>query len=173
MNTSAISSQPQKREFTAQLAWTAFILLFFIIQAILWTVAISATSQDSSHAVVSGYDQQALHWDEVKRRRSASNKLGWKATASFGGSTDVADIRVVSVQILNAQDQAVSDAQVEVKVFHRGHAADVHVMKFTCQGDGVYQSKMPVCHDGWWVFDGTAKVDDAEYLIDTTIQFKR
>lgn len=173
MSTSTISRPTKKRELTAQLAWTAFILLFFIVQAILWTVAISVTSQDASHAVVNDYDQQALRWDDVKQRRAASEALGWHATASFGDSADVRNNREVSIQIVDDQNQPVQNAKVDVRVFHRGHAANVQTITLDHVSDGCYQTSMPVRHDGWWVFDGVAQVDDKEFLINTSIQIQR
>jgi nitrogen fixation protein FixH len=174
MSTSTINTSPtKKRELTAQLAWTAFILLFFVVQAILWTVAISVTSQDASHAVVTDYDQQALHWDAVKQRRTASQALGWSATASFGDTADVRGIREVTIKLIDDQNKPIKHAEVDVRVFHRGHAANVQTLKLTHVADGCYRAKIPVRHDGWWVFDGVAKVGDKEYLISTSIQIKR
>ena len=69
----------EQKEKTAQFVWTGFILLFFVIQAIVWTVAISITTRDPSHAVVAGYDEKALNWDDEKALRLASANLGWQA----------------------------------------------------------------------------------------------
>ena len=62
----------ENKEKTAQLMWTGFILGFFVIQAIIWIIAISITARDASHAVVAGYDEKALKWDDQKALSAAS-----------------------------------------------------------------------------------------------------
>ncbi len=62
----------QQKEKTAQFLWTGFILMFFVLQAILWTVAITLTTGDKSHAVIASYDARALNWDEEVAQRNAS-----------------------------------------------------------------------------------------------------
>ncbi|MCE2792876.1 MAG: hypothetical protein LW697_10550 [Blastopirellula sp.] len=56
-----------QREATARLLWTGGIIAFFAIQAVLWIVAITLTSQDPSHVVFEGYDQRALNWADQNR----------------------------------------------------------------------------------------------------------
>ena len=115
----------QTREKTAQLLWTAFILMFFVIQAVIWTVAISIISMDSSHVVVANYDEQALNWDEVKKQREASAALGWTANISILSAEDLYGNRVVQIKINDASQQPVTKALVQMRAFHRGRAAEV------------------------------------------------
>ena len=65
-------------EATARLLWTGGIIAFFAIQAVLWIVAITLTSQDPSHVVFEGYDQRALNWDSWQQSMRASAALGWQ-----------------------------------------------------------------------------------------------
>ena len=78
-----IQATLQQKEKTAQFLWTGFILMFFVIQAIVWIIAITLTSNDKSHAVLPDYDQRALNWNEQVKVRAASEKLGWQSRLSI------------------------------------------------------------------------------------------
>ena len=155
-------------EKIAQTIWTAFILAFFVIQAIIWTIAISVTANDQSHAVVSGYDQQALHWDQVKQAYSDSERLGWTARLSVSDSADLFSNRKFQLKLFDRNEQPVKNASIELKAFHRGAAADVQLIELSQNEPGIYLGIINVVRSGKWCFEGTAKLDGKTFYIQQT-----
>ena len=157
------------KERSAQLLWTTIILMFFSIQAIIWTVAISITANDSSHAVVAGYDEQALSWDEVKKARQLSDHLGWLAQISVDSTGDIRGNRGLTVQVKDRDGNSIPNANVQLRAFHRGAAGEPQLVAFDEIGPGVYASTIRVNRFGKWCFAGTVTVDEDVLLIDQTV----
>lgn len=154
--------------------------MFFLIQAVIWTVAISITAGDTSHAVVTGYDEQALNWDEVKRRRGASAALGWKAELNVESTGDIRGNRIVSVTLLDDSDQPIDNATVRLDAFHRGRVAEKQSLTLTpsdekraaeTQGDaaGNYVGSVLIQNSGIWQFNVTATRGDDEFFFETRL----
>ena len=162
----------QQKEQTAQFIWTVFILMFFVIQAVIWTVAITITASDTSHAVVAGYDEEALHWDDVRRERTASAALGWTSELKVSSSADLRDFRIVTVQLADRHKQPVENAILELDVFHRGRAANVQTISFNEMGPGVYSAKIRIDRTGFWQFSGFAKQDTNQFIINERVRIK-
>ena len=159
----------QRRERTAQLMWTALILMFFLIQGVLWTVAISITSSDASHAVVAGYDEQALRWDEVKKLRHESATLGWDAEIQVDSKGDIRGNRVITLRLKDQNQAPLENAKVEINAYHRGRAAEKQNLTLKSVGPGIYSTTLLVRNSGQWQFTGTAKSDDQQFLIEQRI----
>ena len=156
----------RKNENIARLAWTGFVLIFFILQAILWAVAISKTAGDRSHAVVSGYAEQAMRWDEVKQSKLESDRLGWTAKIAVNQSADVRGNRTITVRVYDKHDNPVADADVSMLAFHIGQAADTQNLKLQLAEPGVYSGTLNVQKSGNWEIRGTAKTSEAEFLFE-------
>ena len=161
------------KERTAQFGWTVFILMFFCIQAVIWSVAISITARDTSHAVVDGYDEQALNWDEVKKARQQSAALGWGAEFKINSVADVRGERAISLMINDRNGDPISKAQLQVSAFHRGTAAERQDIDFKEVGPGVYTSRIQINRFGKWCFSGTVSVTDQIFLIDEVVQIPK
>ncbi len=156
-------------EKRAQLGWTAFILMFFLMQAIIWTFAISITSQDGSHAVVAGYDQQALHWDEVKKMRRESDELGWQTEFILDPSAEIGGNRKLTLQISDRDGVPVSNLTVSIDAFHRGRASDVQHITLKGISPGVYAGEVLIFKLGKWQFTGIATNADQKYLLENQV----
>jgi nitrogen fixation protein FixH len=165
MNT---ANQP-KHEHLSQFLWTAFILLFFVLQAILWTFAISFTASDKSHAVVEGYDEQALQWDELRQAAFESEQLGWEASINVGDSADLRGNRTVSVVLTDRDGQPVNSANVSVNVFHFGEAANVQQLELPQNSPGNYVGTLECRKTGYWKFNGTARSDESEFIFEDKV----
>ncbi len=149
-----------RKEKTTQLIWTGFILSFFLIQAAIWTVAILITSRDSSHAVVAGYDEQALRWDDLQAQQRASDALGWISTLEIARTGDVRGNRTICLEMTDRDKAPVENAKVEVRAFHRGKAAEVQNLEFTEIEPGIYSTQVQVRNEGNWQFSGVAVVNE-------------
>ncbi len=155
----------EQKEKTAQLMWLGFILMFFLIQAVIWTVAISATANDPSLAVVADYDEKALKWDEEKARRTASAQLGWHSEIVVDSESDIYGFRNVRIKLQDANLVPIENATVELTAFHRARAAEPQRIKISGQGNGIYSGFVQVRKNGMWQFDGCAKRRDDTFLI--------
>jgi len=158
--------QIQQAEKKAQLAWTGFILLFFLIQAVIWTVAFTLTSGDPSHAVVEGYDQQAVKWDESRSQQRASKALGWNLQLQVDPAGDIKGMHAITITLNDNKNQPVIGASVDLKAFHRGRAADIQRLVFQEINPGVYSGILQLRHSGHWQFEGNAVVQQDQLLID-------
>ena len=160
-------------EKTAQLLWTGFILMFFLIQAVIWTVAISITSSDMSHAVIANYDEQALHWDRVKQMRAASSQLNWSSQLTAIGQSALNGDRQIRLQVSDKEGQPIESAIIQMNAFHRGAAADVRDLEFTESAPGVYETTLRLDKDGKWCFQGIFSQEGQVLLVDQTIFLAR
>ena len=159
------NTQFERKEKTAQFAWTGFILLFFVLQAILWAIAITLTANDQSNAVVADYDKKALNWDDEVALRTASDRLGWQAVLHVDPGADFQRVHVITLELQNADQLPVIDANVQLTAFHRARAAEPQQIRFTEVGGGVYVGKLAVRQDGLWQFEGSAQKAGATFLI--------
>ena len=155
----------EQQEKTAQFLWTGFIVLFFVIQAIIWTVAITLTASDKSHAVVSGYDQRALNWDEERALKNASEKLGWQANVFVDPAADIRKFHVITLQLQDSESKPVEQATLELNAFHRAEAADKQILSFSEVGKGVYSGKIRIHKSGLWQFEGRFRRDKDVFLV--------
>lgn len=168
---SKASAHPNEK--TAQFLWTVFILMFFVIQAVIWTIAITVTATDSSHAVVADYDEMALKWDEVKRMQNESASLGWKCEIVIGDTADVLGNRNLTLTLNDSNQSPVKDVTVELTAFHCAHAANKLPLTMTETEPGVFSAVLPVKKFGRWQFDGKAFNEHQLYLIDQELKINR
>ena len=169
---SQLTATFERKEKTAQLMWLAFILSFFLIQAVIWTVAISVTATDQSHAVVAGYDEKALLWDEEKARIVASEKLGWTSEIVVDPASDIRGFRTVTIKLNDANESPVTGATVSLTAFHRARAAQPQQVTLSEFEPGKYAGQVQVRKTGLWQFSGTASAGDDTFLIDERQQIK-
>ncbi len=162
----------EHREKMAQLAWTGIILGFFLIQAIIWTIAISITANDQSHAVVAGYDEKALKWDDEKAQQQSSNHLGWATELLVDPAGDIRGIHGVTIQLKDAKQIPLSGATIEVEAFHCAKASQPQKIKFDEINDGTYAGFFQLQKAGKWQFTGTAKTAEGTYLINERHELK-
>lgn len=172
MNTTLAASQlapateKQPNEKLSQYLWTAFILMFFMIQAIVWSIAITLISNDKSHTVVEGYDELALKWDQSRMIERESAALGWKSGLTIAPQGDVMGSRELKLALTDANEQPVAGAKLQVKAFHRGRAAEVQMLVFQETEPGIYSSSVQVRHGGQWELSGVASQGGNLFLID-------
>lgn len=159
-------SSVQLKEKKAQYIWTAFILMFFGLQAVLWTVAIVFTSVDKSHAIIQDYDQLALNWDQEKAMRQASAALGWQCQLSVGANTDIRNRHDVQIELADRNGNPIIGAAIALSAFHRGRAGDPQLLQFQESAPGVYTCEVEINRKGLWQFNGKAIVGDSTFVIE-------
>jgi nitrogen fixation protein FixH len=162
MNTTTL--HPHER--TYQLIWTGIILSFFLIQAVIWTVAFSITANDRSHVVLADYDQKSLNWDKEQAVRRASLALGWQSVLTVDTTGDIRGNRVLTLTLHDRAGQPVDVAAIDLSAFHRGQAADVQQLRLKRIGPGEYATTVRVRKSGQWQFTGSVRNEDDEFLVD-------
>lgn len=165
----ALSAELQIRERKAQWMWTGFILVFFLVQACLWTVAITYTANDPSHAVVADYDTKALAWDQQKELRQASAQLGWNATVEASSSQAIPEWRPITLTLTDSRGEPVTGASVSLAAFHRGRAGRRQSLDLAEVGPGQYHGTLHVLYFGNWQLEGTADRGDEHFLVQLQI----
>ena len=147
--------------------------MFFAIQGTIWTVAISATSRDASHAVVEGYDEQALSWDEVKAARQHSMELGWQTKIFVDRAGDIHGNRGLTLQVTDRNGRPVTNADLQLRAFHRAAAGVPQQIKLNEVGPGSYHSSIRIDRAGKWRFSGSATIQESTHLIDQTLEISK
>lgn len=142
-----------QREATARLLWTGGIIGFFLIQAILWAVAITLTSQDPSHAVLEGYDQRALNWDSWREAQRVSKALGWNSKLEVSGTAQVDGRRDVFLQVTDRSGAPLTGATGTLRVFHRARAGEAKTVALEEVAPGDYVGDFPARHSGLWTIE--------------------
>ena len=132
----------EQREKTAQFVWTGFIVMFFVVQGIVWTIAITLTANDKSHAVVAGYDEKALRSDEEVALRAASKQLGWRTELLIDAAADVRDVHAITLKLADAKGQPLAGAAVQLTAFHRALAGDPQLLTLSEVRAGTYSGKI-------------------------------
>ena len=169
MNTTTVP--PNER--TYQLIWTGIILSFFLIQAVIWTVAFSVTANDRSHAVLADYDQKSLHWDQEQAVRRASVALGWQSVLTVDATGDIRGNRVLTMTLHDSAGKPVDVPAIELSAFHRGQAADVQLLRLKKIDSGEYATTVHVHKSGQWQFTGSVRSEDDEFLVDEILLLER
>lgn len=156
-------------EKKAQYLWTGFILAFFMIQAILWSVAITLTANDTSHAVVDDYEQKAVRWDQSQAAMRASEALGWRAKLEALPDPDLPNVRTIELTLTESDRGPVEIQAVSLNAFHTGHAAEVQTLILESIGPGIYAGNLRVREFGQWKFSGHIDVGQDHFLLDQRI----
>lgn len=158
----------QKEKF-AQMAWTAGIVGFFSIQAVIWAIAITLTSTDKTHAVIADYERGGLSWDQTQQMIKESEALGWSTNLSIDTQSSLPGRRTITLTVLDRNQQPIEVAEINLEVFHRGQAAIVYDLKLLPSDEpGVYVGQLEMTRPGYWQFSGAIDHPTGFYLYKET-----
>lgn len=170
---SGASTEMRRIESLAQLRWTAFILFFFVLQAILWTVAITLTSNDPSHVVLDEYGAGPEAWKERLAMERASAELGWQANVVVSSAADIRGRRTGQLKLVDRQGQPIENGKVTIRAFHTGHAAEAQVIDASEVEPGVYEFSVVVRYFGNWRFTGDVATDGHKFVFENQVWLDR
>jgi len=138
---------------TAALAFTVGVnvVMFF-----------AAKSDPNGTVVEPDYYRKAVEWDRTMAQRSASDALGWTATATLAAHTDA--LREIRVVLRDSTGAAVTDADVRVTLIHNSEAAKLVEGTLTPQPTGDYAHAMLAPHAGRWEVRVTARRGGERFL---------
>ncbi len=167
------SEELQSREALAQMLWTGGIIGFFVIQAIIWAIAIMFTHNDPSHAVIADLDERTGSWDRRREAQTASDLLGCQtvievAPKADGQGTDGQTTKEVQIRFMDQAGKPVIVEQLEVIGFHRSRVTERKQLALEPIEPGVWRVAEEMQQAGWWRFEGQASLGSDEYQFRTT-----
>ncbi len=173
----------QSREALAQMLWTGGIIGFFLIQAIIWSIAIAFTHNDPSHAVIADLDERTGSWDRRRNAQVVSDQLGWETVIAVTPRSDAttadsqrseasrsSENRNSNVQIrfLDQAGNPVVVDHLEVIGFHRSRVTERKQLELEPVEPGVWRVVEDMKRAGWWRFEGEARRGSDRYQFRVT-----
>jgi nitrogen fixation protein FixH len=152
--------------------WTGLIAGFFVVQFSMSIVAIVLATSDPTHSVVPNYHQQAMEHDKVLAARHASEKLGWKWSISVDELQSKLAVRGFTVQLKDAQGNAIEGAEVAVELCHHARGNQIQKVRLiqVPQQPGTYHGEAMLDRSGVWQIDLNVH-RQAEHFIDRAEKF--
>jgi nitrogen fixation protein FixH len=177
------ATEIHQKEQLARFLWTGFILMFFAVQAVIWTIAILMTSNDSSHAVVRDFEAKKALPPSRAARAEANRVLGWTASLKVRSDSNkqMGSNRTNNGYVENNRARTQGQAEVELTLtdqngspievpyieltaFHCARAAEVLLLKLSPQQPGIYRGTMQLNRSGQWQFDGNIQRDKKTFF---------
>ncbi|MGJ8636410.1 MAG: FixH family protein [Phycisphaerales bacterium] len=139
--------------FERGLHWPVGLVCMFLVSAsFVLTTAIFGAGK-GSRAIEPDYYARSVDWDSEKARLNTADKLGWDVRISASPKLDPYANRFVSVMLLDAIDQPIEGALIELVAFSQANAHDPLSKVLPNSGAGQYQAKIAGMHTpGLWEF---------------------
>lgn len=158
------ATQEHVNERRSRRRWLGFICAFFAAQALLWTMALTFVSGDTSHAIVASYDARALDWDAQQDRRMRSEALGWHAKIGVDQASAETNARTIEVELHDRSDSAVIADDIQLTLFHHASASERQRLSLRAVSPGVYRGSAPLGRPGKWRFEVEASRGDDSFV---------
>lgn len=123
------------------------------MQVVICFAAVFFATSDPSHAVVLDYHAKAVAWDQYMAQRRAGEALGWASQLEVAQQADMLGDRVVRLSLQDAQGQPLTDASVELTIFHHARANDTLDAELPEAAPGEYVSQLNMRRPGLWAFE--------------------
>ncbi len=139
--------------FERGLHWPVGLICLFLISAsVIVTTAIMGAGK-GSQAVEPDYYARSIAWDAEKDRLNTASRLGWVVRISASPTIDPLGTRHVSVMILDADNNTIEGALVEIICFSQANAHEPFTKILPSIGAGQYQARIQGMHTtGLWEF---------------------
>ncbi len=153
-NNQTNSTQKDNRTFFEKgLHWPVAIVLMFVFSATLIITTGVMGARKGSHAVEPDYYARSLDWDSEKKMLNTADRLGWDVRVSASPVLDPVGSRLVSVMILDQDNNPIEDSLVEITCFAQSNARDTFTNILQHGGAGQYQSRLQGMHtNGLWEY---------------------
>lgn len=139
--------------FERGLHWPVGLVCMFLVSASFVLVTAIFGAGKGSRAIEPDYYARSIDWDNEKARLQAADKLGWDVRISASPKLDPYANRFVSVMLLDANEQPIEGAMIELVAFSQANAHDPFTQVLPNSGAGQYQSKIEGMHTpGLWEF---------------------
>lgn len=171
VTTSTIAPQNpslEQRENLARFLWTGFIVMFFAIQAIIWTIALLLTSNDPSHAVVMGFDERAATSQSHAEQQHSNRKLGWTIQCTWSSPNaglSNAETIELTLKVHDREGRPVEATSINLAAFHCAQAAKIQAIEMKPIEPGVYRGRLSRHRSGQWQLAGRVYDRDRVFYI--------
>ncbi len=140
--------------------WPVFATLILVAGLIAGGIMLFVSWNHPSLQVDTAYYDQAVHYDEYKAQRKASDELGWQADLQVERVVSIGIKEVqVTITLLDRDGLPVEGADVAVAAFHLAHAGDIYRQFLPEVDPGKYETRMRLRRIGIWEFQLLAKKD--------------
>lgn len=130
--------------------WVSLIVGFLSLQVAIGIVAVYLAVSDPTVAVIPNYYQSAVNWDTTRRARELTGQLGWELTVNAGPVIAQEDHRQLRLEVRSRDQAPVDDLMVSAKVFHHARGTEIHKLRLSGLGEGIYVSPIPLTQAGLW-----------------------
>ncbi|HPF14774.1 MAG: FixH family protein [Planctomycetes bacterium] len=101
-----------------------------------------------SETLEENWEQRSENWNAIQLQNTINRQLGWKASIQ-GWDTSQEPARV-RLQLQDAEDKPLLDADVSYYMFHRAHPDVVYRGKAPMSTMGTYDWDIPSPKEGYW-----------------------
>ncbi len=155
-----------RKEKLAQFIWTGIIVGFFVIQAIMWTVAIIVTANDKSHVIIADYENSSLSWDQTQSLKRDSEALGWQASIEVEANSRPTGERKLTLRLLNAAGQPIELPEITIEVFHWAEGSLIFPVSLKSVSAGLYEGELVMRKSGYWNFSAEIFKGDDRFFFE-------
>ncbi len=141
---------PVPGEAKARLIWCGLVVGLLTLQVAMGFAAVTLAGGDSSFAVVPGYHERALHWDEAQAAARRSAALGWHDNVHAAAQADASGHRMLMITLQDRMAVPVMKARVSAVVFHHARANEAQTVQLVETDDGKYEVELPMRNSGLW-----------------------
>jgi hypothetical protein len=113
-------------------------------------VVVFVATSNPSHAVEEDYYQKALHWNDKRAQDRTNEELDWSLDLAVRPAVTPGEEPTLEVHLADSSGEPVDGAAVAVETFHNAHAGDILRAGLDAVGEGVYQTTLPMHHNGRW-----------------------
>lgn len=132
--------------------WIGLVLALFGVHMVAASALVYFAHSDPSFAVVPDYYDKGVAWDETKRRRAASDALGWSVLFIAGPDDGFVQERDLTLTLVDADKKPVEGAQVRASAFHIARSAEPVELTFEPDSPGLYTERKRLLPAGIWEF---------------------
>lgn len=141
---------PVPGEAKARLIWCGLVIGLLTLQVAMGFAAVTLAGGDASFAVVPGYHERALQWDETQAAARKSAALGWHDNIRASAQADVLGRRLLTIELQDHVGVPVTNARVSAVVFHHARANEAQTVTVAEIDDGKYELELPMRNSGLW-----------------------
>ncbi len=139
-----------KRYLATGKHWPILLVVLFVTQASIVVGTAIIASGHGSKPIDEEYYAKSLEWDSQRAVQRRADELGWTIEATIGDEGDALGQRPVTITLNDADGNPMTDAMVNVGMFHRSRS-DLRIEGvFAPVSEGVYSKPMAVGRSGLW-----------------------
>lgn len=145
-------------------AWPLLVIGLIVMNMFIVAFTIVKAASDPSGAIEPNYYDKALHFDEIKAEKQASDAAGWQASITLERVD--APVCKVSVSLTDALGRPLSQCDLQLTAFAHVRASEriVREMSMRDVASDPLACTLRVSHEGLWTFSIRAQQGDRVHV---------